>query len=623
MDVDFNKIKLVIWDLDDTFWHGTLSEDKIVKDDNNVLLIKQLTDCGIINSICSKNAKDKAMDKLRELQVADYFVFNSIDWTPKGERIARMIAEMHLRPVNTLFIDDNVVNLNEAKFYSPDLVIATPDIIPLLLSFVNKHHLKGKKYSRLEKYKVLESKQQFRFSCSTNIDFLYSTKTVVKIKRDCILYIDRIYELVQRTNQLNYTKKRCSKEELTLMFSDSSFDCGYIQVSDRFGNYGIVGFFAIKNHVCEHFLFSCRTIGQGVEQYVYSKLDYPNIVIKGEVVSELKRIPAPKWINQEDSATSDISSDSKHHSKESDEKVVFLGPCDLKALISFIQHTDNIITELTYISSVQNNSIQHGNHSINYLNLPFYTEKQREIINKECIFNDDGIFHTHIYDKDVKLVVISSLNEAHLGVYQKKNSEFKIAFAPYIYPITDKENWKYYLEERPYDNKYTLEWLEEFSSKYIFRGRLSPSEYIENLQILLTKISPKAHVCVMLGSEIPFPNEKDPTYKNRHLDHKLFNSKIKEFEKAEPRIHVLDINDCVAGSDEYMDIINHFQRIVYYRAYEKLNVIVKSLVGKNLKKRCYIEQITLEAGRWIKIKFHPNSNIYRIFHNLFFKIVKQ
>ena len=48
-------LKLVIWDLDDTFWTGTLSEGTAQWIDANCDFIANLTDKGIINSICSKN----------------------------------------------------------------------------------------------------------------------------------------------------------------------------------------------------------------------------------------------------------------------------------------------------------------------------------------------------------------------------------------------------------------------------------------------------------------------------------------------------------------------------------------------------------------------------------------
>ena len=55
MALDISKIKLVVWDLDDTFWSGTISEGEIKPSADNIQLVRDLTDCGIINSICSKN----------------------------------------------------------------------------------------------------------------------------------------------------------------------------------------------------------------------------------------------------------------------------------------------------------------------------------------------------------------------------------------------------------------------------------------------------------------------------------------------------------------------------------------------------------------------------------------
>jgi|GEM_PF-5075870 len=56
---DIRKIKLIIWDLDDTFWKGTLSDNgndaTVVPITGNIQLVKALTRRGIINSICSKN----------------------------------------------------------------------------------------------------------------------------------------------------------------------------------------------------------------------------------------------------------------------------------------------------------------------------------------------------------------------------------------------------------------------------------------------------------------------------------------------------------------------------------------------------------------------------------------
>ena len=66
-NLDLSKIKLIIWDLDETFWNGILSEGPITPIQNNITLLKDLTDHGIVNSICSKNDYEQTVSKLNGL----------------------------------------------------------------------------------------------------------------------------------------------------------------------------------------------------------------------------------------------------------------------------------------------------------------------------------------------------------------------------------------------------------------------------------------------------------------------------------------------------------------------------------------------------------------------------
>ena len=50
---------------------------------------------------------------------------------------------------------------------------------------------------------------------------------------------ERIIDLVQRTNQLNYTKRRLEPQQLSELLTDPGAESRYIEVSDRFGDYGI------------------------------------------------------------------------------------------------------------------------------------------------------------------------------------------------------------------------------------------------------------------------------------------------------------------------------------------------------------------------------------------------
>ena len=62
------KIKLIIWDLDDTFWSGTLSEGEVEPSSYNIEILELLTNHGVINSISSKNDYFEAKEKLEDLK---------------------------------------------------------------------------------------------------------------------------------------------------------------------------------------------------------------------------------------------------------------------------------------------------------------------------------------------------------------------------------------------------------------------------------------------------------------------------------------------------------------------------------------------------------------------------
>ena len=297
--IDIKTVKLIVWDLDDTFWTGTLSEGGATAIEANVQLVKDATDAGIINSICSKNEQEPTIAHLKELGIWEHFVFASINWDNKGARLAHMIDSMALRPQNVLFLDDNVHNLQEAKHHLPLLQIAEPDVIPELIVQVAALPKKDTAHKRLKQYKVLEEKAEAAKTFDSNEQFLYSSNIRVTMHTDCENQIERLHDLILRSNQLNFTKKRISEEELRALIADKDATCGYVSVTDNYGDYGIVGFYAIRNGEAEHFVFSCRTMGQMIEQWVYAQLGFPKLEVVGEVRTVLNSHDCPGWINQD------------------------------------------------------------------------------------------------------------------------------------------------------------------------------------------------------------------------------------------------------------------------------------------------------------------------------------
>ena len=115
------KIKLIIWDMDDTFYEGNLEQNTVVISDDRKDLINNLIDIGIQNSICSKNNYDKLKEVLLTAGLWDDFIFPVINFEDKKENIKIIINCIHIQPQNILFIDDNFYNRQEVKYYIPEL----------------------------------------------------------------------------------------------------------------------------------------------------------------------------------------------------------------------------------------------------------------------------------------------------------------------------------------------------------------------------------------------------------------------------------------------------------------------------------------------------------------------
>ena len=312
-------VRLVIWDLDETFWRGTLVEGGIreyVQAHHEIVV--ELARRGILSSICSKNDEQSVVKILEERKILDYFVFPDISWDPKGPRLAALIDAVQLRPAAVMFVDDNPHNLAEAKAFVPDLQVESETFIPKLLAdprFVGKD---DSDLSRLKQYKLLETRREAQRSAEgAGHQFLRDSDIRVCFDHDLddVANLDRAIELINRTNQLNYTKRRlpedleAARTSLRRDTAHMAMQAGLIRVVDRYGDYGYVGFFMMRAHIdmevaaarhreLIHFCFSCRTMGMLVERWVYDYFDRPKLTVVGEVLTDLSGPEVVDWIRR-------------------------------------------------------------------------------------------------------------------------------------------------------------------------------------------------------------------------------------------------------------------------------------------------------------------------------------
>jgi len=272
--------KLIIWDLDDTLWQGTLADgDAPVLYGHRAAFVRALNGHGIVSAICSKNDHATARAQLEAFGIWDAFVFPRIAFLPKGDVVRQMVADMRLRPANVVFVDDNIRNLAEVAEAVPGIRVVdarSPDCDALLQSILDDHRHIAK--SRVAEYRMLEARAAARqASAMTDEAFLLNSgiEATFTHRMDNLDFAGRIEELINRSNQLNYTGSRVdagSMHELIMNVSDYDVFCAFVW--DRYGYYGLVGAAVFDKAAKQliHFAFSCRIMHMGVEDYLLRAL---------------------------------------------------------------------------------------------------------------------------------------------------------------------------------------------------------------------------------------------------------------------------------------------------------------------------------------------------------------
>ena len=583
-DYDITKTKLVIWDLDETFWNGSLSEEKISFKPEVLKFVQELVLKGIMNSICSKNDFEKVKSEFINnglKNIWDLFLFPSIDWTLKGQRIKEIIKKMNLREENVIFIDDNSFNLNEAKFHCPQIMTAEAFQIPKLIEelyLVNDYDFE---YTRLKQYKILENKTEEKEALNlSNNDFLKNSEIKIAIKKDCESNLERIYNLVHRTNQLNFTKNRVEKEKLKRYFNNpAQYDSAYVLVQDKYGNYGICGFYVLdkEKNKLEHFLFSCRIMNMGIEQFVYSYLKNPKLEIQGEVSSSLDY--TPDWVE----LVPDLELFETKQSQNNDINILLKGPCDLYSTLNYIDTDSNIDTEFPYWNKKPAYILAHTHTAFIEQTHKFPPEKLAEL-SKKFPFPDPDEFKTRFFDKKYNLVFLSLLTTTHSGIYQNKTDGSYAFFGYTNCDITDEDNREKILAPLPDEaKKLNLIMLNQFKKDYVFCGNPPVETVINNLKYIRENLAPETSLVLILGSEVPCPRTQ-AGYENMDQRHKILNEAVREFADGCKNIDIIELTDLIRSEEDYGDCINHFSRQVYYSLAGEIIAKSNQILGGNYLK---------------------------------------
>lgn len=263
--------KCVVWDLDNTLWDGTLIEDGVsgVRLRANVVrVIRELDRRGILNSIASKNNESDALDALTRFGILDLFLYPQVSWNPKSQAIESIQRALNIGFDTIVFIDDQVFERSEVAARFPEVMV---------LSDAEAGFLAGHKRFDVPvtedsgKRRAFYQSQITRESASASFteyeEFLRSCEIHLHVETLSDSRVDRVHELAQRTNQMNFSGNRYSRAEIQAMVGDSDKLTFVMSCRDRFGEYGVIGFgiISLSEQCLIDLMFSCRIQSKRIE----------------------------------------------------------------------------------------------------------------------------------------------------------------------------------------------------------------------------------------------------------------------------------------------------------------------------------------------------------------------
>ncbi len=285
--------KVIVLDCDQTLWQGVCGEDGPmgIKIDGPYYNLQEFMvaqyEAGMLLCLSSKNSEDDVLAVFKQhpempLKL-EQLVSWRINWQAKSENIKSLAHELQLGLDSFIFVDDNPLECAEVQANCPQVLSlqlpSDPAEIPEFLKHVwafDHLNVTEEDKKRSQFYQQNMQREQFRSQNSSLEDFLAGLDLKIKLSTAQPEQLARLAQLSQRTNQFNATTIRRSEAELLMLCQADKVECLAVEVSDRFGAYGLVGFVIFEIGTdslrVDTFLLSCRVLGRGVEQRMLAEL---------------------------------------------------------------------------------------------------------------------------------------------------------------------------------------------------------------------------------------------------------------------------------------------------------------------------------------------------------------
>jgi FkbH-like protein len=236
--------------------------------------------------VVSKNNRSDAEDVFRRhdssiLRMDDFAMFLA-NWDDKPANLRQLAETLALGADSFVFLDDNPAERAAVREALPDVIV--PEIsgepsesIAALerglycqaVQFTPEDASRSASYAA--RARVAEARQ------SDGGDYLLDLGMEIQWGAVDASTAPRVAQLINKTNQFNLTTRRYTLSEVEAFMVSPRHWFRWFRLRDRFADHGLIAALLAERMSAECWtldlwLMSCRTIGRGVEQFMFNRL---------------------------------------------------------------------------------------------------------------------------------------------------------------------------------------------------------------------------------------------------------------------------------------------------------------------------------------------------------------
>ena len=286
-----NKKALVL-DLDNTLWGGVVGDDGVENLEigqetslGQVYLefqnyVKAQKEIGVMLTVDSKNEYENAIAGLSHPEGAlcpEDFALIKANWEPKSQNLTEIADEMNLLPDSFVFVDDNPAEREIVRSRVPGVAVpevGTPETYIRTLDhagYFEVTRVSEDDRNRNEMYRANLRRSQERKQFIDYREYLLSLEMKAQIRAFEPIYMARIAQLSNKSNQFNLTTRRYTQSDIESFAADKNYITRYGKLEDKFGDNGVVSVVVGRKDVTEKvlhlelWLMSCRVLKRDME----------------------------------------------------------------------------------------------------------------------------------------------------------------------------------------------------------------------------------------------------------------------------------------------------------------------------------------------------------------------